>query len=70
MTSGSSDATDFEAACMRQPPQSIDLSCEESADDLGTFDSPCWQRERACFGIAQSQSEPHVSFEVLQLAHT
>ena len=27
-------------------------------------------RERACFGIAQSQSEPHVSFEVLQLAHT
>ena len=55
---------------MRQPPQSIDLSCEESADDLGTFDSPCWQRERARFGVAQSQNEPRVSFEVLQLANT
>ena len=64
MTSESSDVTDFRAVCVRQPPQSIDLSCEESTDDLGTFDSPCWQSERMRFGMPHSPGNARISFEV------
>ncbi len=64
MASESSDVTGFRAVCVRQPPQSIDLSCEESADDLGTFDSPCWQSERMRFGMPHSPGNARIPFEV------
>lgn len=68
MASESSDVTEFRAVCVRQPPQSIDLSCEESADDLGTFDSPCWQSERMRFGIPHNPNSARISFEVSMTA--
>ena len=68
MASESSDATEFRAVCVRRPPQSLDLSCEESADDLGTFSpSPCWQNEQSRLGITQRHGDARISFEVWKI---
>ena len=65
MASESSDATEFRAVCVRHPPQSLDLSCEESADDLGTLSpSPCWQNEQSRLGMTQHHGDARISFEV------
>ncbi len=65
MASESSDATEVRAVCLRHPRQSLELSCEESADDLGTFSpSPCWQNEQSRLGITQHHGDARISFEV------
>ena len=64
MASEASDATGLQAPGLRRVTQTIDLSCEESAEDLGTFESPCWQSERMRFGVAQHHSDARLSFEV------
>ena len=64
MASEASDATGLRAPGSRRVTQSMDLSCEESAEDLGTFESPCWQSKRTRFGIAPHPGDARLSFEV------
>ena len=64
MASEASDATGLRAPGLRRFTQSMDLSCEESAEDLGTFESPCWQSERTRIGTAQHPGDARLSFEV------
>ena len=63
MASEASDATGLRAPGLRRFTQSMDLSCEESAEDLGTFESPCWQSERTRIGVAQHPGDARLSFE-------
>ena len=70
MASEASDATGLRAPGLRRFTQSMDLSCEESAEDLGTFESPCWQSERTRIGTAQHPGDARLSFEVPHPRHS